>query len=89
MSAAEVLGLAVPPIARLVADIAEGKINSAGDVARSLVGIGLALVPRDELQRYLSEGAVARAEIVADIAESAKFTFRGDPLDELDEPGGT
>jgi hypothetical protein len=60
-------------IARLGIDAAEGKIDSAGDVARSLVGLGLDLVPHDELQRYLTEAGVARAESVADLAESVKF----------------
>jgi len=77
----EVLPVALA-LARLGIDAAEGKIQSVGDVARSLVGIGLQLVPRDELQRYLSEAGVMRAEIAADIAESAKFAAFSDPLDD-------
>ncbi len=69
---------AVPPLARLVADVADGKIHSVEDVARSLIGIGLALVPRDELQRYLTESGVARAEDAADVAEDLKFGSHGE-----------
>lgn len=72
-------------LARLGIDAAEGKVGSVGDIARSLVGIGLQIVPHDELQRYLTEGAVARAEIAADVAQVGKFGFPTDPLDE-DEP---
>jgi hypothetical protein len=72
-------------LARLGIDIAEGKVNSVGDAARSLVGLGLQLVPREELHRYLTTFGRESAEIAADIAEVAKFGFPTDPLDEEDE----
>ena len=73
-------------LARLGIDLAEGKVSSIGDAARALVGLGLQLVPREELQRYLTEGGAERADIMADIAESAKFDSFPDPLDEDEEP---
>ncbi len=73
-------------LARLGIDLAEGKIDSVGDAARSLVGLGLKLVPHDELQKYLTEAGRIRGEIAADIAESAKFDKLSDPLDEDELP---
>jgi hypothetical protein len=72
MTPAEIVPIALA-IARLGIDAADGEIDSVGDVARSLVGLGLQLVPRDELQRYLTEFGIVRGELAADIAEEAKF----------------
>jgi hypothetical protein len=60
-------------LARLGIDAAEGKIGSVGDVARSLVGLGLQLVPREELHLYLTTFGRDSAEIAADVAEAMKF----------------
>lgn len=60
-------------IARLGIDAAEGNVHSVGDVARSLIGLGLQIVPREELYRYLSEFGAESAEAAADTAEAAKF----------------
>ncbi len=71
-------------LARLAADALDGKLQTPGDVARSLVGVGLSLVPADELRGYLTEGAAMRGELAADIAEDVKFRPQIDPLDEDD-----
>ena len=69
----QLVPVAVPAIANLIAKIARGELRSNGDVARELVGVGMQLVPYDELRGYLTETGKARGEIVADVAEMAKF----------------
>jgi len=60
-------------LARLGIEAAQGKAPSATSVARSIVGLGLQLVPREELIAFLSEDGIARGELAVDIAEAAKF----------------
>lgn len=43
------------------------------DLVRFVVGLALELVPEDELQKVLSEEAVKRQNLAADLAERAKF----------------
>jgi hypothetical protein len=73
-------------LVRLAGDALEGKLRTPADVARSIVGIGLTLVPHTELQAYLTEAGIERGEIMADIAEVAKFSPFKDPLDEDETP---
>lgn len=65
-------GIAIK-VVRLAADIIDGSIPSPSEIARSLVGIGLDLVPVEELRGHLDAAAVARAEAAADAAEAIKF----------------
>lgn len=58
---------------RLGADALDGQLDTPAAAAKRLVGLGLRMVPREELIGFLTEGAVMRAEIAADIAEDAKF----------------
>ncbi|MCL2777619.1 MAG: hypothetical protein FWD73_06410 [Polyangiaceae bacterium] len=60
-------------IARLLGDIQAGKIGGSGDAARKLVGLGLDLVPVEELRNYLTEEDMQRAERIADTLEHEKF----------------
>lgn len=59
-------------VVRLAADILDGAATP-GSVARTLVGIGLDVVPVEELRGHLDAAAVARAEAAADAAEAIKF----------------
>lgn len=61
-------------IARLGVDAADGRIDSPSNIARALIGLGLRLVPREELQAYLTDDGIARAELAADAAEAVKFS---------------
>lgn len=60
-------------LARLGIDAAEGRVSSAGDVARRLLGIGVQIVPHEELSAYLTELGITLAEAAANQAEAAKF----------------
>ncbi len=71
-------------LAKLGVEVAMGKRPTPTEVARETVDLVLRLVPREELIAYLTEGGVVRAEIAADVAETAKFGFITDPLDEDD-----
>lgn len=46
-------------------------------IARSLVALGLGLVPVALLREHLEAGAVERANIAADLAERLKFGGEG------------
>ncbi len=71
-------------LAKLGIDVAMGKRPTPTEIARETVDLVLRMVPREELIAYLTEGGVMRAEIAADVAETAKFGFVTDPLDEDD-----
>lgn len=60
-------------IIRIGLDVIEGQAPSPADVARAIVGIGLDLVPVEELRSYLTEEARRRGELAADAAEAIKF----------------
>ncbi len=62
-----------PLAARLTADVLEGKYGTPRDAARAIVGLGLTLVPREELIAYLTEEGREAGELAADIAETTKF----------------
>lgn len=64
-------------LARLVADVIEGTLPTAADVARRLMGVGLDLVPVDELREYLDDEAKKRQEALYEAAGTAKFGPRG------------
>ena len=59
--------------AQLVADIMGGRLTNYADIARRLVGLGLDLVPVEQLRIYLDEADRARAEHLANLAQMAKF----------------
>jgi hypothetical protein len=59
-------------IIRLGAEVLEGNIPGPGDLARELVGIGLELVPADELREHLDAADQARIETAIDVLEDAK-----------------
>ncbi len=81
MSAAETVGTAVAlALVELGVDAARGRLTPS-EAARRLVGVGLDMVPRSELIAYLTPTGVAAAELLADVAEAAKFSRLGD-----DEP---
>lgn len=63
----------VARIIRIGVDALEGQAPSAADVARAIVGVGLDLVPVEELRGYLTDEARRRGELAADVAEAAKF----------------
>ena len=67
---------AAEPLARLVIDIVEGRIRNPGDVARSLLGTALDLVPPDEhegLRDHLDDEARRRQDARFEAAKDAKF----------------
>lgn len=57
-------------------DALRKKYSDETALARDLAGIILAIVPREQLIAFLSEEGIERAELVADIAEQAKFGAR-------------
>lgn len=57
---------------RDIIELVRGKAP-AGDIARRAVGLGLDLVPVEELRGYLHEESQRRANAIADAAEAAKF----------------
>jgi hypothetical protein len=63
---------AIIGLLELVVGAAKGLISES-DAARKVVGIGLDLVPADELRNHLDAEDAARAELAADLAERAKF----------------
>lgn len=63
-------GLAVMDLARR---IIAGDITDPKEIARALVGLALDHAPVAELAPYLDEEARRRADLVADLAEAAKF----------------
>lgn len=64
----------VKPIARLLVDIAEGRIQSPADVTRSLLGIALEFVPdENELRHHLEEVARARQDANFERDKDEKF----------------
>ncbi len=72
MSAADVLLPVAIAIGQLGLDAAAGRLGKS-DAARRLIGLGLQLVPREELLAYLSPAGAATAEFVADVAEAERF----------------
>ena len=65
-------------IAKILVALGEALVDRIDDItpadaARTLVGIGLAFVPVEDLRQYLDEEARKRAEAVADAAEALKF----------------
>lgn len=65
-------------LARLAADVMDGTLSSAADVARALVGIGLELVPVEELKQYLTEEARKRQDVAFEAAKLAKWPNAAD-----------
>lgn len=72
MSAADVAVPVALAIVELGIDALRGR-TSPSDAARRIVGVGLQLVPRDELASYLTQEGVLVAELAADAASRAKF----------------
>lgn len=72
MSAADVLVPLGIAIGQLGLDAAAGRLSKS-DAARQLIGLGLQLVPRDELIAYLTPTGAESAEFVANVAEREKF----------------
>lgn len=67
---------AAEPLARLVIDIAEGRIREPMDVARSLLGTALDLVPPEEhesLRQYLTDESRKRQDAQFETEKDAKF----------------
>lgn len=67
---------AAEPLARLVIDIIEGRVRNPGDVARSLLGTALDLVPpeeHEELRHYLDDEARRRQDTRFEASKDAKF----------------
>ena len=58
---------------RLGADVLEGRVLDGTGLTRALIGLGLDLVPVDELRAHLDAEAAARARALADVAEATKF----------------
>lgn len=53
-------------------EAARGQLQ-ADNAARRLVDIGLQLVPYETLKAHLTRAGIERGELLADIAEEAKF----------------
>lgn len=73
---------AAEPLARLVIDIVEGRIRNPGDVARSLLGTALDLVPPEEhenLRQYLEDEARKRQDAQFEAEKDAKFGPESEP----------
>jgi hypothetical protein len=85
---AEDIAPAVPLLVKLLSEVFDGGLKP-GDVARRIVGIGLAVVPHDELARYLTDAGRDRGDLIADIAEQAKFDddLSSPELDDEDSKG--
>lgn len=56
----------VSSLMRLGADVVDGDLSTADQVARRLVGLGLELVPVDELRKHLDAEAAARIDAEVD-----------------------
>jgi len=66
--------VAVAPIARLVANILDGKVDGPEDVARALIGAALdSGIPAEELREFLTEEARARQEALFEASKDAKY----------------
>ena len=53
-----------------------GQIVDPQQIARALVGLALDLAPVEYLAPYLTDEAQRRADLIADIAEAAKYGTR-------------
>lgn len=59
-------------LTELAMSITAGTITVA-EAARKLIGIGLDLVPVEDLKAFLTDEARKRADLAADLAEDVKF----------------
>jgi hypothetical protein len=64
-----VQGIALLDFARKVI---AGDVNNPKEIARSLVGLALDLVPVEDLQEYLTDAARIRADNIADTLQAIK-----------------
>lgn len=63
---------AVTPLARIISDVAEGRMTDKAEIAKSLVNAALDQVPEEELHGYLTDAGRSRAEVAFEIARAAK-----------------
>lgn len=53
-------------LAELGAEVARGQVPAAAELAKRLVGLGLELVPVEELRQHLDAEAAARVDALVD-----------------------
>lgn len=75
MSTEAVIAKLVRTGGELAASALEGQAPDAVRIVRSLVGLGLDLVPVEELRAYLDQEAARRIDAQVDIAEEAKIAI--------------
>ena len=70
-----ILGI-VSALLALAADVLKKGDPPVADVVRGILGLLLEAVPVEDLSVHLSEASKARADHLADLAESIKFGLR-------------
>lgn len=64
--------IVLPLLYELIKDLKNGLLKPE-DIARRIVGIGMKVVPYDDLKLYLTKDGRERGDLLANIAEDEKF----------------